>query len=138
MNIKLGVHVSISGCLSKSIDKALNIGCSAFQIFTRSPRQWKTKDIPLEESELFIKKLKETSINFDSVVVHMPYLPNLSAPKCEMYQKSLKVFEDEINRCNLLQIPHLVIHLGSHLGQGSQNGISQVNICMQYRFEQLF
>lgn len=126
LDIKLGVHVSISGCLSKSVDKALNIGCSAFQIFTRSPRQWKTKDIPLEESELFIKKLKETSINFDSVVVHMPYLPNLSAPKSEMYQKSLKVFEDEINRCNLLQIPHLVIHLGSHLGQGSQNGISQL------------
>jgi deoxyribonuclease-4 len=126
MTIKIGVHVSISGCLSKSIDNASNIGCSSFQIFTRSPRQWKTKDIPIEESTLFIDKLKKSSINFDSVVVHMPYLPNLSAPESEMYQKSMKVLEEEITRCNLLQIPHLVIHLGSHLGHGAKNGISQL------------
>jgi deoxyribonuclease IV len=126
LNIKLGVHVSISGFLSKSIDRALDIGCSAFQIFTHSPRQWKTKDITTGESDLFIKKLKETPINFDSVVVHMPYLPNLSAPESDLYQKSLKVFEEEITRCNILQIPHLVIHLGSHLGHGSKNGISQI------------
>ena len=125
MSIKLGVHVSISGCLSKSIDNALGIGCSAFQIFTRSPRQWKTKDISLKDSTLFIDKLKESSISIDSVVAHMPYLPNLSAPEGEMYQKSLKSLEDEIIRCNFLQIPFLVIHLGSHLGKGSKNGISQ-------------
>jgi deoxyribonuclease-4 len=130
LSLKLGVHVSISGCLSKSIYNALNIGCSAFQIFTRSPRQWKAKEISINDSTLFINKLKETSICFDSVVVHMPYLPNLSAPDGELYQKSLRSLEDEITRCNLLQIPNLVIHLGSHLGKGSKHGISQlVNAC---------
>jgi deoxyribonuclease-4 len=60
----------------------------------------------------------------------MPYLPNLSAPEGELYQKSLKVFEDEIKRCNTLQIPNLVIHLGSHLNYGSKSGISQlINAC---------
>jgi len=126
MSLKLGVHVSISGCLSNSIYNALNIGCSAFQIFTRSPRQWKAKDISIKDSASFINKLKESSISFDSVVVHMPYLPNLSAPDGELYQKSLKSLEDEITRCNLLQIPNLVIHLGSHLGKGSKHGISQL------------
>jgi deoxyribonuclease-4 len=130
MSLKLGVHVSISGCLSNSIYNALNIGCSAFQIFTRSPRQWKAKDISTKDSNLFIDKLKESSISFDSVVVHMPYLPNLSAPDGELYQKSLRSLEEEIIRCNLLQIPNLVIHLGSHLGKGSKNGISQlINAC---------
>lgn len=130
MSLKLGVHVSISGCLSNSIYNALNIGCSAFQIFTRSPRQWKAKDISPKDSSLFIDKLKESSISFDSVVVHMPYLPNLSAPDGELYQKSLRSLEEEIIRCNLLQIPSLVIHLGSHLGKGSKNGISQLtNAC---------
>ncbi len=130
MKIKLGVHVSISGSISNSIDRAINIDCSAFQIFTRSPRQWNTKEIPTEESDGFKRKLKNTPINFDSVVVHMPYLPNLSAPDSKMYQQSLKVLEDEIVRCNILQIPNLVIHLGSHLGHGSENGISQlINAC---------
>ncbi|HXT84569.1 MAG TPA: deoxyribonuclease IV [Verrucomicrobiae bacterium] len=130
MKIKLGVHVSISGSLSNSIDRALNSGCSTFQIFTRSPRQWKTREISIEESDRFKEKLKNTSISFDSVVVHMPYLPNLSAPDSKMYQQSLKVLEDEIVRCSILQIPNLVIHLGSHLGHGSENGICQlINAC---------
>ncbi len=126
MSIKLGFHVSISGCLAKSIDNALALECSAFQIFTRSPRQWKTKDISKEDSTLFVNKLKESSIDFDSVVVHMPYLPNLSAPDSEMYIKSVEVLKEEIIRCGLLSIPNLVIHLGSHLGKGSKNGISQL------------
>lgn len=130
MSIKLGVHVSISGHFSNSVDNALNIGCSAFQIFTRSPRQWKTKDISKEDSEIFKEKLKNSSIQNDSVVVHMPYLPNLSAPRSEMYEKSIDVLQDEIKRCNMLGISFLVIHLGSHLGKGSQNGINQlVNGC---------
>lgn len=126
MAVKLGFHVSISGCLSKSIDNALYLDCSAFQIFTRSPRQWKTKDISTEDSTLFVKKLKESSIDFDSAVVHMPYLPNLSAPESEMYTKSVEVLKEEIARCNLLHIPNLVIHLGSHLGKGAKSGISQL------------
>lgn len=130
MTIKLGVHVSISGHLSNSVNNALNIGCSAFQIFTRSPRQWKTKDISKEDSEIFKDKLNKSSIPSESVVVHMPYLPNLSAPPGEMYDKSISVLQDEIRRCNLLEIPYLVIHLGSHLGKGVQNGIDQlVNGC---------
>jgi deoxyribonuclease-4 len=56
----------------------------------------------------------------------MPYLPNLSAPESEMYAKSVGVLKEEITRCNALQIPNLVIHLGSHLGRGAKNGISQL------------
>lgn len=126
MTVKLGFHVSISGSLAKSIDNALALGCSAFQIFTRSPRQWKSRHIPTEDSTLFIKKLKESPICFDSVVVHMPYLPNLSAPQSEMYTKSVEVLKEELVRCNLLNIPNLVIHLGSHLGKGPKNGITQL------------
>ena len=130
MTAKLGFHVSIGGSLAKSIDNALDLGCSAFQIFTRSPRQWKTKDIPIGDSTLFIKKLEESPISFDSVVVHMPYLPNFSAPKSEMYTKSVEVLKEELIRCNLLKIPNLVIHLGSHLGKGPKNGITQLtNAC---------
>lgn len=130
MVLKLGVHVSISGGISNSIDNALKIGCSAFQIFTRSPRQWKTKELTPNETQMFKEKLDNSSIGPESVVVHMPYLPNLSAPTSEMYEKSILVLTDEITRCNLLGISYLVIHLGSHLGQGPKYGINQlVNAC---------
>jgi deoxyribonuclease IV len=124
--LKLGVHVSISGGVSNSVDNAMQIGCSAFQIFTRSPRQWKTKELTPHESDIFKEKLGNSHINPESVVVHMPYLPNLSAPASQMYEKSISVLTDEITRCNLLDIPYLVIHLGSHLGEGPKNGINQL------------
>jgi deoxyribonuclease IV len=128
--LKLGVHVSISGGIVNSVDNALRVGCSAFQIFTRSPRQWNTKELTPQEADIFKKKLKESPINSESVVVHMPYLPNLSGPTGNIYEKSILVLTDELTRCNMLEIPYLVIHLGSHLGQGPKNGIIQlVNAC---------
>ena len=39
--MKLGAHVSVSGGLSKSIDRALDIGAEAIQIFASSPRAWR-------------------------------------------------------------------------------------------------
>lgn len=132
MSQKLGIHVSISGGIQNSVTNAMNLGCNAFQIFSRSPRQWSTKDLSDAEISAFKEKLESSGIDYSSVVVHMPYLPNLSAPNSEMYQKSVSTLTNEILRCNLLGIPHLVIHLGSHLGKGEDNGKNQlVEACTQ-------
>jgi deoxyribonuclease-4 len=56
----------------------------------------------------------------------MPYLPNLSGPPGELYERSVKTLTEEIERCDLLGISHLVIHLGSHMGRGSKSGIDQL------------
>lgn len=129
---KLGIHVSISGGIHNSVSNAVNLGCTTFQIFSRSPRQWSAKDIGDSEVSTFKEKLKQSGIDSSSVIVHMPYLPNLSAPESEMYQKSIETLADEIFRCNLLGIPYLVIHLGSHLGKGEDHGKSQlINACIK-------
>jgi deoxyribonuclease IV len=132
MSLKLGVHVSIGGGIQNSITNATNIGCTSFQIFSRNPRQWKAKVLEQKEASLFKENLIQSSIDSRAVVVHMPYLPNLAAPSSEMYEKSVSTLAEEITRCNLLEIPYLVIHLGSHLGKGEKNGISQlINACQR-------
>lgn len=132
MSLKLGVHVSIGGGIQNSITNATNIGCTSFQIFSRNPRQWKAKVLEQKEASLFKENLIQSSIDSRAVVVHMPYLPNLAAPSSEMYEKSVSTLAEEITRCNLLEIPYLVIHLGSHLGKGEKNGTSQlVNACQR-------
>jgi deoxyribonuclease-4 len=132
MSLKLGVHVSIGGGIQNSITNATNIGCTSFQIFSRNPRQWKAKVLEQKEADLFKENLIQSSIDSRAVVVHMPYLPNLAAPSSEMYEKSVSTLAEEITRCNLLEIPYLVIHLGSHLGKGEKNGTSQlVNACQR-------
>ena len=52
----------------------------------------------------------------------MPNLPNLASPKEEVYEKSVETLTAELNRCEALGIPFLVMHLGSHLGTGIEVG----------------
>ena len=126
MDIRVGFHVSITGGISNSVNNAKKLGCTAFQIFTRNPRSWAAKPLPQGEVELFKRRLSASGIEKASVVVHMPYLPNLSGPQGELYGKSVKTLTEEIQRCNALGISYLVIHLGSHMGRGSNNGIDQL------------
>jgi deoxyribonuclease-4 len=126
MNVQIGFHVSIAGGLQNAVDNALKIGCTAFQIFTRNPRGWAGKVLDARDVQMFKLKLGHSGINSDAVAVHMPYLPNLSAPNGELYKKSIDSLISELQRCVQLEIPNLVIHLGSHLGSGPQNGIDQL------------
>ena len=126
MNVQIGFHVSIAGGLQNAVDNALKIGCTAFQIFTRNPRGWAEKVLDARDVQMFKLKLRHSGINSDAVAVHMPYLPNLSAPNGELYKKSIDSLISELHRCFQLEIPNLVVHLGSHLGSGTQNGIDQL------------
>lgn len=123
---KIGFHVSMSGSISNSIKNAENIGCTAFQIFTRNPRSWKAKSLEVLDIEKYKRRINESYIDKKDVVVHMPYLPNLAAPQNDFYFKSREVLAEEIVRCFILDISYLVLHLGSHLGSGVNNGIMQI------------
>ncbi len=124
--LTVGCHISIAGSIDKSVDRAVKRGCDTFQMFTRNPRGWKLK--PLDDTVVaaFAEKLKSSGIS--PVVDHMPYLPNLASPKSEVYEKSIDALGTELERCRILGIPYLVTHLGSHLGEGKEEGIKRL-IC---------
>lgn len=122
--MRAGVHVSIAGSIDKSVERAVAIGCSTFQLFTRSPRGWSFSDIPANVISSFLEKLKKTDIS--PVVDHMPYLPNLASPNDDAYKKSVETLKTELLRCTLLEIPYLVTHLGSHLGRGEERGCARL------------
>ena len=122
--MKLGCHVSIADSVDKAVDRAEAIGCNVFQVFTRSPRMWKYRELRDEEVAAFKQKRKDAGI--DPVFSHMPYLPNLSSSNMPAYAKSVGTLRLEFTRCNQLGIPYLVTHLGSHLGKGLDTGIEQI------------
>ena len=124
--MRVGLHVSISGSLSAAVDNAVERECSAFQIFTRSPRMWTAKEIPQKDSQEFREKLASSKIDRFATVAHMPYLPNLASPNSATHAKSVAVLIKEVERCAQLGIPYLVAHLGSHLGEGEEKGIKQL------------
>ena len=124
--MQIGAHVSISGSISNAVNNAIERKCNAFQIFTRSPRSWFAKDLDLGETKKFREKLEASDIDRMATCAHMPYLPNLSTPEDEGYEKSIKSMIEEVKRCDKLGIPYLVTHLGSHKGSGEENGIKRL------------
>ena len=124
--MQIGCHVSISGSIDKSVDNAIERSCSAFQIFTRSPRSWNVKDLSDVDVKNFKEKLDQSEIDRLATTAHMPYLPNLSSPAKDLYEKSVKTLVKEVERCGVLGIPYLVAHLGSHLGTGGDKGIQRL------------
>ncbi len=124
--MQIGCHVSISGSIDKAIDNATKIDCSAFQIFTRSPRSWHAKDLSDNDVKSFKQKLDDSKIDRFATAAHMPYLPNLTTPNHDAYSKSVNTLVSEVERCGKLGIPFLVTHLGSHLGTGEENGIKRL------------
>src|SRR6185503_16088180 len=101
-------------------------GCTAFQIFSRNPRGWAAKPLAPDDVRLFRHKLEASGIEKNAILVHMPYLPNLSGPDGETYTKSVETLTGEMQRTNALGIQYLVIHLGTHKGIGQESGIGQL------------
>jgi deoxyribonuclease-4 len=122
--LRIGFHISIYGSIDRAVDRAAELGCNTFQIFTRNPRQWKSTELTPEDSKAFSDKVK----NYDMkpVFAHMPYLPNLASPRDGVYEKSVETLTSELERCRQLEIPYLVTHLGSHLGAGMQMGFTRL------------
>lgn len=120
----IGLHVSIAESLDLAFDRAVEAGCTTFQIFTRNPRGWKFKPLADEQISAFLEKRR--SSKFRKVVAHMPYLPNLASPDRVTTKASRHALNEEVRRCDLLGIEYVVTHLGSHLGKGTMVGVRNV------------
>jgi deoxyribonuclease-4 len=122
--VKVGVHVSIAGSIAKAVDRAAEIGCDTFQIFSRNPRGWRSKPLSEEDAARFRDTLGRSGIW--PPVDHMPYLPNLATETPEHYEKTVMTLTAELGRCGLLGIPFLVTHLGHYHAGGIEHGRERV------------
>jgi len=95
-------------------------------MFTRNPRGFLEREITEDEVCIFKSALDKSGIQKDSVAVHMPYMPNLSGPNSEVYEKSVNSFTNELIKCSRLGIKYLIVNLGSDRGHGKANGIKQL------------
>lgn len=120
----IGAHLSVAGGVDKAFDRATELNCTAFQIFTKSNRQWRAKELKPEEIDRYHRQQQETGIK--PVVCHASYLLNLGTPDDALWQKSMAALVVELERCELLKIPYLVLHPGSHVKSGVEAGLTRV------------
>ena len=73
----IGAHVSNSGGLVKSIERGIDRGADAIQIFNQSPRMWRPTEYTEEDFTEFREAMRQSRIK--SVLIHAVYLLNCAS-----------------------------------------------------------
>jgi deoxyribonuclease IV len=120
----LGAHQSIAGGLHLAFERINEVGGESLQIFTANQRQWRTVQLRAEDVRLFRERWRQSGKM--PVASHASYLINLAASDPEKAGKSVAAFVEELQRCQQLGIPFVVIHPGSHGGAGIEAGLAEV------------
>jgi deoxyribonuclease IV len=131
----LGAHMSIAGGIFNAPERGVKATCNVIQVFTQNANQWKGKAVSDEDATLFKVKLAASGIV--DVVSHDIYLINLAAAPGEVRDKSLVAFREELERCARLGIGKIVMHPGSHNGDGEEVGIKRVCEAFDLLFAQV-
>lgn len=119
-----GCHLSIAGGLHRALIQARRWRLDCLQIFTKNQRQWSCP--PLTDTALELWRRYRQLSGLAQIVAHASYLVNLAGPDGPVRERSLRLFRDELERCQALEIPYLVVHPGSHMGAGEDQGLRQV------------
>jgi deoxyribonuclease IV len=123
----LGAHCS--GGVKGALDRAVEIGADAVQLFTQSPRTWRAPAPDPDAYASFREKRAETGIG--AVLCHALYLCNLAAPDDTVYEKSVATLAATVDTACAIEADGVVFHVGSHLGAGLEAGIERVEAAMR-------
>ncbi len=118
----LGFHLSIAGGIDRVIERAETRGLTAIQVFLKNNNRWEGPALTNKTAQHFREKRRIYPLY---VAGHAGYLINL-AGSGEKHSRSLEALKDDMERCDLLGIEELVIHPGSHLGEGKKKGINRI------------
>lgn len=119
--LRIGSHMSISGGVSKAVERAHLHGCESLQIFTRNASQWRSKPLDPGEVSAFRTRLDETGIG--PVVSHASYLINLATTSEALRAQSMEAFLDELDRAETLGLLGVVIHPGVCTAGSEEDGL---------------
>jgi deoxyribonuclease IV len=109
----IGAHVSPAGGPAKAVERGVERGCDAIQIFNQSPRQWKPTVYSDEQVAEFREAMKASDV--DALLIHAVYLLNCASEDREMRRKSLTSLVASLRAGAALGAVGVVLHPGSAL-----------------------
>ena len=114
-----GAHCS--GGIKGALERAIEIGADAVQLFAQSPRTWRFPEHAEEDLARFRERRAEAGIG--SVLIHALYLCNFATPDEVIYGKSLETMRKTVDAACAIEADGVVFHVGSHLGAGFEAGL---------------
>ena len=125
-----GAHCG--GGIKKALDKAVDMGADAVQLFVQSPRTWRFPNHDPDDLKRFRERREEVGM---PAFVHSLYLVNLAAPDDAIYGKSVDTMRSTVDAACAIDADGVVFHVGSHLGAGLEAGLERVVPALQQVLE---
>jgi deoxyribonuclease IV len=119
----IGRHLPTSGGLVKTLEAARVLGCETIQIFVSNPQAWADPG-PRKYAAAFIEGSQALGIS--PVVAHAKYLINLASAKEEQRERSVLALAHELAAAGALGVDLVVVHAGSHGGDGEAEGMERL------------
>ena len=120
---RIGRHLATSGGLGKTLETARELGCETAQIFVSNPQGWADPS-PRPDAELFAEGSRKLGLS--PVVAHAKYLINLASPNDELRGRSVHALARELVAAGTLGLDLVVVHAGSHGGDGVERGTNRL------------
>ena len=106
------------------VRQAMSMDADTFAFFTRNPRGSRSKKEDLTDTNAAVQMLRLG--HFGPVVAHGAYTMNLCTAKPEDRAFAEEILADDLRRMAALPGNFYNFHPGSHVGQGTEQGIEQI------------
>lgn len=122
----IGSHVSFDKDeqLVKSVKESLSYGSNVFMFYTGAPQNTNRSPINNYKTIEAINLMNDKGIDYSNVIVHAPYIVNLA--NTNNFDFNISFLNQELNRCSELGINKVVLHPGSHVNLGVEQGIKNI------------
>jgi deoxyribonuclease-4 len=125
----IGAHVSCSGGLSTSIDRACEIGAEAIQIFASAPQSWRPDSHADEEVACFRERAAACGIT--ETFIHAIYLINLGTEDPAQLSRSIGSLKMVLQTGSRIGARGAIFHVGSHKGAGFATVLPQITAAVE-------
>ncbi|MDQ3739610.1 MAG: deoxyribonuclease IV, partial [Actinomycetota bacterium] len=97
--------------MAKAVERGVERGCHAIQIFNQNPRAWKPREYAPDDVEAFHAAMEASDV--DALLIHAVYLLNCASDDAEIRGKSLDSLISSLRAGKELGATAVVLHPGS-------------------------
>jgi deoxyribonuclease-4 len=115
--VLIGAHVKSSGGLASALRRGRELGADAIQIFTQSPRMWRSSSHSPDELAAY-RAAQRAETQVRATFCHATYLINLASPDTDLAERSRNCLVENLVVASAIAASGVIVHVGSHRGEG--------------------